>query len=357
MKTILTRLFILAALAAATTFSTPARACTTFAMGAGEHLLVGKSYDWDTPHGLVMVNKRGVKKQALVLALGTKPASWTSKYGSLTFNQYGREMPNGGINEAGLVVEIMWLSRTRHGVPGPDRPTVNELQWIQYLLDGSATLKQAEAAAQGLQVARIYAAVHYMVCDRSGACGTFEYLNGKLVVHRGKKLPTRVLTNSTYKDSVEMLRRHRGFGGKRKIPGGSGTLPRFVRASHLVRKAGKAPTVKQAFSGLVSVQQGDYTKWQIVYESAAGRVHFRVPGRETRSVNLKKLDYACSAPVKVMDLHGSIFGAGKKLVPYKPELNLKLIKMSVSKLDLKLPELLLKQISLYPEMATSCTKK
>jgi choloylglycine hydrolase len=26
---------------------------------------------------------------------------WTSRYGSITFNQYGREFPSGGINEKG----------------------------------------------------------------------------------------------------------------------------------------------------------------------------------------------------------------------------------------------------------------
>ncbi len=330
----------------------PARACTTFAMGAGERLLVGKSYDWDTPHGLVLLNRRGLKKQALVLAAGVKPASWTARYGSLTFNQYGREMPNGGINEAGLVVEIMWLSSTRHPALAPDRPTVNELQWIQYLLDTSGTLKEALAAARKLQVARIHGQVHYMVCDRAGACGTFEYLAGKLVVHHGKRLPARVLTNSTYKRSAAALRRHRGG----KVPGGSGSLARFVRAASLANKAGKAPTVKQAFAALESVAQGEYTRWQIVYESAAGKVHFRVPGREARTVNVKALDFACSAPVKVMDLHGSVLGLGPKMVPYQRAHNEELVKKSFANLGLKLPAIILKQLAWYPEAATSCAR-
>jgi choloylglycine hydrolase len=32
-----------------------------------------------------------------------KTISWISKYGSITFNQYGREFPTGGMNEKGLV--------------------------------------------------------------------------------------------------------------------------------------------------------------------------------------------------------------------------------------------------------------
>ena len=36
-----------------------------------------------------------------------KPIEWISKYGSISFNQFGAEFPYGGINEEGLVVEIM----------------------------------------------------------------------------------------------------------------------------------------------------------------------------------------------------------------------------------------------------------
>lgn len=333
-----------------------ASACTTFAMGAGQRLLVGKSYDWDIGHGLVLVNKRGVSKQALVLAPKVKPAAWTSKYGSLTFNQYGRELPNGGINEAGLVVEIMWLSGTRHPLLGARRPTVNELQWIQYQLDLSATISEAVAAAHKLQVARVYADVHYLACDRQGACATFEYIKGELVVHQSKTLPARVLTNSTYAASAASLKRHKGFGGKRAIPDGRGSLARFVRAASLARSGGKEPTVAGAFKILKSVQQGAYTKWQIVYESALGKVHFQMPGSKVRSLKLKDLDFGCKAPVQVMDLQGSILAGEQGLVPYKRAHNLKLIQLSVAKLPLKLPEIVLTQFAAYPELTSTCVQ-
>jgi penicillin V acylase-like amidase (Ntn superfamily) len=31
----------------------------------------------------------------------------------VTFNQYGRNFPSGGMNEAGLVIELMWLEGSR----------------------------------------------------------------------------------------------------------------------------------------------------------------------------------------------------------------------------------------------------
>jgi len=60
-----------------------------------------------------------------------QPAKWVSAYGSVTFNQFGRELPLGRMNEAGLVIEIMWLTQTEY--PHSDRrPALRELQWAQY---------------------------------------------------------------------------------------------------------------------------------------------------------------------------------------------------------------------------------
>ena len=63
-----------------------AAACTTFCYADGGTLVFGRNYDWNIGDGMVLVNKRSVTKRALV---DPAPAAWTSKYGSITFNQYG----------------------------------------------------------------------------------------------------------------------------------------------------------------------------------------------------------------------------------------------------------------------------
>ena len=117
-------------------------ACTTFSLHQNGQIVFGKNYDWHLGRGLVIVNKRGVSKTAMP-GLQDDPgeyAKWTSKYGSLTFNQYGREMPMGGMNEAGLVVELMSLSETQY--PQPDaRHAIKDLQWIQYAFNGTGFMK------------------------------------------------------------------------------------------------------------------------------------------------------------------------------------------------------------------------
>src|SRR6185295_11423871 len=98
-----------------------------------------------------------------------KPAHWTSKYGSVTFNQVGRELPYGGINEKGLDVEQLWLRSAQF--PTPDsRPTVNELQWIQYQLDNASSVREVLASLRKINVVSRIAPIHYLVCDSTGEC-------------------------------------------------------------------------------------------------------------------------------------------------------------------------------------------
>jgi len=66
----------------------------------------------------VLVNKRGTKK---ISQLRPQGAAWTAAYGSVTFNQFGRDNPMTGINEKGLMVSAMWLDETRYPPPADSR--------------------------------------------------------------------------------------------------------------------------------------------------------------------------------------------------------------------------------------------
>src|SRR5262245_25743357 len=227
-------------------------ACTTFVMGEGSNVVVGKSYDWNTPYGMVMINKRGAHKRALTTRPGDNPAEWRSRFASITFNQYGREMPNGGMNEAGLVVEVMWLDKGKY--PPPDeRPTVNELQWIQAQLDQFATVKEMVQAAPSWRISPVYAKVHYLACDKTGACAAFEPLAGKLIVESR----ARVLTNHTY---FESFLYYKSIG--KKPPEGQGSLARFARVAQRLEVAPKGELLGEALAILESVKS-EQSQWHI----------------------------------------------------------------------------------------------
>src|SRR4051812_18474579 len=179
------------------------RACTTFFLQKNGQMVFGKNYDWMTGTGVVNTNLRNLAKSSLPLDGGSM-LKWTSRYGSVTFNQYGKEFPNGGMNEKGLVVELMWLAESRY--PAPDeRGSINVLQWIQYQLDNCATVEEVIATDKNIRITPTGTPQHYLVADRKGGVATIEFLKGKMVVHTGNELPYPVLSNSSYQVSAKAM--------------------------------------------------------------------------------------------------------------------------------------------------------
>ncbi len=296
---------VLASIAAVRT----GQACTTFFVANGPERLLGKSYDWDMGQALVVFNKANVKKTSLLFSPNLRAVFWVSKYASLTFNQYGWEFPNGGMNEAGLAVEVM-VSETQYP-PIDQRPSLNELQWIQYQLDNFATVAELAANAPLINIVPIRGGVHYLTCDRSQSCAAIEYLDGRLVVHTGADMIARTLTNNTYAESVAYLKRYHGFGGTLPIPRSSGSLDRFVRASWMVSQAaGQVQDMTSyAFSVLDSVRAGSLTKWNIVYDLQRLRVHYRTAAStQIKVVDMDAFDRSCEEPALALNIETSARG-------------------------------------------------
>jgi choloylglycine hydrolase len=312
----------------------PAGACTTFCLHKGPTAVFGKNYDWHFDDGLVLINKRGVAKTASLPA-SAAPARWTSRYGSLTFNQYGREFPNGGLNEAGLAVELMWLDDTVYPAPDGRRPALSTLEWIQYQLDNYATAAEVARNAGALRIAS-EGKVHFLACDKSGSCATVEFLDGKPVVHAGASLPAPALTNHPYEESLRFRQESRG-----RATGGQGSLQRFNRAAGRAESfgtQGAADPVRYAFETLADVAQGSYTQWSIVYDLKAGRVHWKTrQNPKPRTVALSEFNLACSAPVEVLDIQTGEGQVARRFADYTPEANRRLVTTSFRKVQSVVP--------------------
>jgi len=306
--------------------SPSSHACTTFALPTHNNLVVGKSYDWHAGQGVVFVNPAKVRKKATdVNGSFAEKAAWTSKYGSVSFTQFGIDLPLGGVNQKGLVVEIMWLNATKYPVE-QSLPVLNELQWIQYILDLAATTDEAEELAKKVQVQKVFAPVHYMVCDLEKNCSSFEYLDKELTITRQ---PVKTLTNTPYAISLAALKQFEAFGGQQADPvqPASLLLKRFQRASFgalLLQTATDDLKVdptsdnidKSTFAILDTVRsrtpgQDFVSQWQIVYQPAESTVRFRIPKKDAVfKIDTSSFEYDCtkSAP-KVADLRGDVLSA------------------------------------------------
>src|SRR5215213_5588968 len=175
--------------------------CSTFFIHHNGQMVFGRNYDWVAGTGMVCTNQRGLLKTSFKVPDGNA-ITWTSRYGSLTFNQYGKEFPTGGMNEKGLVVELMWLDETQYP-QADDRPAIGVLQWIQYQLDNCASIEEVIATDKLLRITAATTPLHYLVADAGGNAATIEFLQGKMTVHKGSQLTFPVLTNSVYAESVQ----------------------------------------------------------------------------------------------------------------------------------------------------------
>jgi choloylglycine hydrolase len=339
---------ILLSLAADNVFS-----CTTFCFGDKSQIVFGRNYDWDIGNGMLMINKRGMSKTAM-LQDDEKPAKWISKYGSLTFNQYGREFPTGGMNEKGLVVELMMLNESEY--PEQDRrPVVGCLEWIQYQLDNSTSIADVIQKSQAIRISS-RVKLHFLVSERSGACITVEFLNGRFTPHYGTNLPVAVLTNDTYDRSLAYLRTLVGFGGTSPIPSGQGSLERFGRAATLLKNYASSSNkdiVSYSFDVLANVAQGDYTKWSIVYDPTNLLVHFRTSeNTQIKRIDFAKFDFSCGTSVKVFNINGAQSGdVSQRFIKYSTSINRNLVQQSYRNTPFltNTPEAEIDLVSKHPE--------
>lgn len=289
--------------------------CTTFVLKTKNGLFFGRNLDWVSDLGLVIVNQRGVDKESLVFP-PEKPILWTSKYGSVSFNQFGKEFPFGGINEKGLVIEIM-VSHAEYAEPD-ERPIVNELQWIQYQLDNCATVEEVINTDSYLRIGQTHEILHYLICDAQGNTAVIELIGGKMVVYKGEDLPVPVLENDDYQTSLEHMSNEKSC--------------RFTKAADLVKKYkgnGGQSAIEYSFKILEEVALS--AEWSVVYDITNKEVHFSTStNRDIRKIKLTEFDFGCSNQGLCYDLSQMETGeVTKKFTKLKPDDNTSILKKAM----------------------------
>lgn len=330
--------------------------CTAFVFQGRGALYLARNLDGPIGDGMILVNKKGVAKEAFG-APDAAPLRWTSKYGSVTFNQLGREFPLGGLNETGLAVEELGGPAAYPEADG--RPALNELQWIQYQLDTARSVKEVLASDKEVRISKLIFDVHYLVADRKGNAAVVEFTGGKMASVSGGYLTVPVLSNNAYAESVRYLGFHVGFGGDRSVSKGPEPSERFVRAAAFLKEfesLGQAPFVDDAFVALKAVEQDD-TQWSIAYNLPRRLVFFKTKAhRRYKIIALDRLDLSCRTPARILsvDTEASWDLAGY-FADYDPEQNRLLLESVVRRLaergEIPLPPSpdVLRAMAAYPD--------
>jgi len=293
-----------------------AKPCTTFVLKTKDGIFFGRNLDWVSDMGFAIINKRNMSKESLVFG-DEKSISWVSKYGSISFNQFGKEFPFGGMNEKGLVVEIM-VSVAEY--PEPDnRAMINELQWVQYQLDNCQTVDEVIATDNKIRIGQAHESLHYLVSDANGNVAAIEFTEGKMVVYKGKDLPMPVLENDLYSESLENYKENR--------------LGRFSTAVDGVKKykESSGKPVEYCFDLLKKVALSG--EWSMVYDINKKEIHFRTNSNENiRQVNFTSFDFGCNDEVLGYDLASQDAGnVSSKFIKLSSTANNKLVKDAMAK--------------------------
>jgi choloylglycine hydrolase len=332
----------------------------------GNSIIFGRNLDWYSGTGLVMVNPRNLKKVAIVNS-SEKAIKWISKFGSITFNQIGRELPFGGINESGLVIEHMTLDETVY--PSKDeRYVIGAFQWIQFQLDNYSSIEEVFKSDTFLRI-EDNSKVHFLLCDRFGNSAVLEFLNGKMVCFTGKDLPIQALANNNYEESLSC------YINKCNTQSNP-SLNHFCTASKQIGETysyNHDSSVDYAFRTLNMVSQVLFTKWSIVYDITNMRIYFKVyetpiiDGEKkiftkqppydptTKIIDFMALDFNCSNIAKVFDINSSHYNVvNQYFIPYSTDLNKEFISKAFTfykawGLNIELKEDELNALAKYPE--------
>ena len=261
--------------------------CSAFVLNKGK-IFLGKNLDWALGNGLILFNPRGEIKKSIT---SEGPAEeWTSKYCSITFNHFGKNLPLGGMNERGLVMEE--LSTWPSEYPYDEKlPSLNELEWIQYNLDTYSSVEEVITKAEDVNISKFAFRLHYILSDSTGNTAVIEFIDGKTKIYSGESLPYPVLSNNNYKELLKYIYSLKKSG--RINLKAAASQDRFVTLVNLLSHDvnGESIDEQHAMSFLEAVWVSD-TRWSVVYEITCKEIYYGTDkSTKTKQINFSGFNF------------------------------------------------------------------
>jgi len=316
-----------------------AEACTrALYIGPDGMVATGRTMDWrEDPLTNLYIFPRGIRRRG---AKTDDTVFWTSKYGSLSAAGYDIGICD-GMNEKGLVVNLLFLPETVYERPDDDRPVMGLSIWAQYVLDNFADVGEAVAALRkdAFRIDApdlpngVAARLHMALSDPSGDSAVLEYTNGRLTIYHGSRY--RILTNSpAYNLQMAVEEYWRQIGGLAMLPGTNRSSDRFARASFYIGAVVQSPDPATAVPAVMSVMRNvsvpygistpesphiASTRWRAVADQK-NLVYYFEPtlSMETFRINLGEVDFSAGTPTRMLLLSDGTTYAGNATAAFRP---------------------------------------
>lgn len=307
--------------------------------GTNGMVATGRSMDWKTDmHSNIWIFPRGMERNG---ETGSNSLEWTSKYGSVVTSAFEIASTD-GMNEKGLVANLLWLPETEYPVRDKSKPGLTITAWVQYMLDNFATVEEAvnfidedtfQVVSDMMPDGSRLATLHLSVSDATGDCAIFEYIGKKLTIYHSKEY--KVLTNSpTYDKQLALNEYWNSIGGLTFLPGTNRASDRFARASFYVNALPKTDDVRVAVASVFSVVRNtsvpygistpnapeiSTTQWRTVSDSKNLLYFFESSlTPNTFWVNLREVDFSEGAPVLKLSIANEETYHGNATKDFKP---------------------------------------
>jgi penicillin V acylase-like amidase (Ntn superfamily) len=227
-------------------------------LGANGRVITARSMDWKVDVGTnLWILPRGAQRSG---EAGPHSLEWTSKYGSIVATAYDVSTTD-GMNEKGLVANLLWLVESRYPEPKTNKPGLSISLWAQYVLDNFATVQEAVDALNQEPFTLLtdkvpgenrLATLHLSISDATGDSAIVEYIEGKQVIHHDRSY--QVMTNSpAFEKQLAMDEYWKGIGGTVVLPGTNRAADRFARASFYIQAIPKSEDPDLAVASVFSV--------------------------------------------------------------------------------------------------------
>lgn len=250
-------------------------ACTTFsAFGEEGSALLGRNFDWihqaslllftDPPDGYASVSLVDVA----YFGIEEGEPTWAGRTALLE----APYMPFDGMNEAGLAVGMMAISRSRFD-GDPQKMTISSLQVIRLILDYAGDVDEALALMDDYNVDFGGGPpIHYLIVDASGHSAVVEFIDNEMRILRNEG-SWQVSTNFIISEE--------------RPEGADSSCWRYNAAYEALEQAGGDVSPEEAMAILSDVAQS-HTMWSVVYDVAQGDIEV-VVGRDYDDVHEFKL--------------------------------------------------------------------
>ena len=330
---------LLVALMVVLTMATPTFPCSRVVyLGPAGAVVTGRTMDWtQSMETNLWAFPAGLSRNGNA---GPQSIEWTSKYGSVVATCYDG-LSADGLNEKGLVANILYLSSSVYPKLDGKRPALSIAGWSQYVLDNFATVTEAVAALKdepfqlaGLTLPGGHAGTgHLSISDATGDSAVFEYLDGKLVIHHGKQFA--VMTNDPpYEQQLALNSYWQEIGGAVMLPGTERPADRFVRASFYLGEAPQTTDETQQIATMFSIIRNvsvpfgaehpgqpnvAATLWRTVSDQQQLTYYFEMTDRPNVFwVELAGLDLSAGQPIRKLVVEKAAVMAGEVSRRFSP---------------------------------------